>query len=216
MGNSIIWLASYPRSGNTFLRTILWHCFGQRSGSVYPQDLGGNTELELYIGHIEHGENGQLHFPAGNIPFVKTHEHDRDDKPAIYVVRDGIASCVSMWQFYKRSMSLEAVMTGHHRFGTWTDHVQSWHPWDRQNTLLLRYEEMISDLPSVLQAITSFLGCKIKNDSIPNRNTIAGVDGRWVRKKATRESILYDDLLEKYNQINRHMLEKCGYLPDKQ
>ena len=107
-------------------------------------------------------------------------------------------------------------MTGQHRFGTWADHVQSWHPWDRQNTLLLRYEEMKSGLPAVLHAISSFLGCEIKNDSIPNRNAIAGVDGRWVRKKTTWESILSDDLLEKYNRINRHMLVKCGYLPNEQ
>ena len=51
--NAFIWLASYPRSGNTFLRTILWHCFGLRSASVYPQDLGGNRALEGYVGHIE-------------------------------------------------------------------------------------------------------------------------------------------------------------------
>jgi len=38
----IIWLASYPRSGNTYLRTMLWHCFGLRSASIYPNDLGGN------------------------------------------------------------------------------------------------------------------------------------------------------------------------------
>ena len=45
----VVWLASYPRSGNTFLRTILWHCFGLRSASVYPKDLGGNRALEAVI-----------------------------------------------------------------------------------------------------------------------------------------------------------------------
>jgi len=31
----MIWLASYPRSGNTLLRVILKHCFGLSSQSVY-------------------------------------------------------------------------------------------------------------------------------------------------------------------------------------
>ena len=53
---NIIWLASYPRSGNTLLRTVLWHCFGLRSASLYPEDLGGNKELKRYIGHIDQSE----------------------------------------------------------------------------------------------------------------------------------------------------------------
>jgi hypothetical protein len=34
----VTWLASYPRSGNTLLRTILKQCFGLSSQSVYPDE----------------------------------------------------------------------------------------------------------------------------------------------------------------------------------
>ncbi len=44
----VIWLASYPRSGNTLLRTVLYQCFGIQSASVYPNDLGGNKALQSY------------------------------------------------------------------------------------------------------------------------------------------------------------------------
>ena len=37
-----IWLASYPRSGNTLLRTILNHCFNLKSASFYFSDFKGN------------------------------------------------------------------------------------------------------------------------------------------------------------------------------
>ena len=66
---NIIWLASYPRSGNTLLRTVLWHCFGLRSASLYPEDLGGNAALKSYIGHVDHSElefigpDRQIRFP---------------------------------------------------------------------------------------------------------------------------------------------------------
>jgi hypothetical protein len=55
-----IFLASYPRSGNTYLRTILNHCFDLKSASIYPNDLGGNATLEKFVGHIEHIQNGKI------------------------------------------------------------------------------------------------------------------------------------------------------------
>ena len=38
---SPLFVSSYPRSGNTFLRTVLYQCFNLKSGSVYGNDLGG-------------------------------------------------------------------------------------------------------------------------------------------------------------------------------
>lgn len=75
-----IWLASYPRSGNTLLRTILNHCFGLKSASVYTKDLGGNEKLETYVGHIEHDEKGKLSFPNGVLPLIKTHQLRKNEK----------------------------------------------------------------------------------------------------------------------------------------
>ena len=207
----IVWLASYPRSGNTFLRTILWHCFGQKSASVYPNDLGGNIRLEEYVGHIEKGKNVPLQFPENNIPLVKTHELARDENPAIYVIRDGRAACVSLWKFYNGSLPLKAVIEGQHRFGTWSSHVQSWNPWDRPDTLLLEYEQMKDNLPAVLNEISDFLKRDIISQSIPDRNTIAGVDGRWVKKKKGWRAELSGDLLRNFNQVNKHTLIKAGY-----
>ena len=34
-------LSSYPRSGNTLLRTVLYQCFNLKSRSVYGNDLVG-------------------------------------------------------------------------------------------------------------------------------------------------------------------------------
>ncbi len=35
----IVWLASYPRSGNTLLRTVLSECFGLRSTADEPEPI---------------------------------------------------------------------------------------------------------------------------------------------------------------------------------
>ncbi len=210
--NNLVWLASYPRSGNTFLRTILWHCFGLRSASIYPNDLGGNTALEEYVGHIEHSPDLGEQLQTYGVSLVKTHELPNDNSPAIYVIRDGRAACVSLWKFYSCNIPLEAIIEGQHAFGTWSNHVVSWDPWNRANTLLLKYEQLLNDYPSVLKDIGEFLHKEIINTRIPDRDTIAGIDGKWVRKKTNWESELSGANLERFIQINGDVLKKAGYL----
>ena len=209
----IIWLASYPRSGNTFLRTVLWHCFGLRSASVYPNDLGGKQELANYVGHIEHGPNQPIRFQMGGLPLLKTHELPSDGHPAIYVVRDARAASVSLWHFYKKKIPLQSIIAGQQRFGTWTHHVAAWKPWERPHTLLIKYEDMIDDLPLVLSKVGSFLDRKILSMRVPDRNTVAGIDGQWVRTKSDWRSEIADAQLAQCNEINHAMLQKMGYLP---
>jgi hypothetical protein len=208
---NLVWLASYPRSGNTFLRTILWHCFGLRSGSVYPKDLGGNRALEEYVGHIEHGPQMRAQLEAGGIAFIKTHEPPMDAGPAIYVIRDGRAACVSLWRFGQKGIPLEAVIEGRHRFGTWADHVRAWKPWERPNTLLLRYEELKDDLPGSLRKLSRFLGKPPIGERLPPRNEIAASDGVWVRKESSWQAELEGRNLARFNEINGEILEAYGY-----
>ena len=208
----LVWLASYPRSGNTFLRTVLRHCFGLRSASVYPQDLGGNRALEEYVGHIEHGPQMQDRLRETGISLVKSHEYPRDSNPAIYVIRDGRAACVSLWRFYQNSIPLETVIEGRHRFGTWADHVKAWNPKGRPNTLLLAYEELRHDLPGCLDKISRFLSRPVIGDRLPDRETIAASDGRWVRKESRWQADLEGRNLARFSEISGDVLEAYGYL----
>lgn len=209
----IIWLASYPRSGNTFLRTVLWHCFGLRSASVYPNDLGGKQELANYVGHIEHGRGQAIKFQLGGLPLLKTHEYPPDKNPAIYVVRDARPASVSLWKFYQKKIPLQTIIAGQHRLGTWSNHVAAWKPWERTDTLLIKYEDMIGDLPLVLSKVSTFLDRKILSERIPDRSTVAGIDGKWVRTQSDWRSYISDAQLAQCNEVNLGMLQKLGYLP---
>jgi hypothetical protein len=211
-GTNIVWLASYPRSGNTFLRAIFWHCFGLRSASVYPRDLGGNRALEEYVGHIEHGPQMRSQLGENGIPLIKTHERPKDVNPAIYVVRDGRAACVSLWRFGGKAIPLEAVIAGQHRFGTWAEHVLAWNPRHRPNTLLLKYEDLRADLPGCLDRIGLFLKRPPTGGQLPDRNAIAASDGRWVRKESSWQTELNGPALARFNEINKDVLEAYGYL----
>ncbi|MFV2033487.1 MAG: sulfotransferase domain-containing protein [Gammaproteobacteria bacterium] len=64
----------------------------------------------------------------------------------MYIVRDGRAAAISLWRFYNQSISLQNIITGKHRFGTWAGHLNTWKPWERPDTLLIRYEDIQSDL----------------------------------------------------------------------
>ncbi len=77
----IVWLASYPRSGNTFARHILKQLYGQTAWSVYDEQA---IEGLFDPPHKWEGEE-----PEG-IQFIKTHrEQDAATKwPALYLVRD--------------------------------------------------------------------------------------------------------------------------------
>ena len=207
MEQAKIWPSSYPRSGNTLLRTILWHRFGLCFASIYPNDLDGSRVLERYIGHIEHDTDGRACFPNDMLPLIKTHGPPTDAGAAIYIVRDGRAASVSLWEFYERKLPLEAIIEGRHRFGAWTDHLSAWSPWERPNTLLLRYED-IAGTWRALEKLHGFLGREIHSDSIPDRGHIAGIDGRWVGKKTDWRSIITNEQLALFNRINVPMMKK--------
>ena len=207
-----VWLASYPRSGNTLLRTILWNCFGLQSGSVYPNDLGKNRALEETVGHIEHVD-GKINFPPHQqTALVKTHEHARDDRPAIYVVRDGRSAVVSLWDFYDRSVPLKTLIEGHHQFGTWQDHLLSWTYSNRPHTLFLRYESLTKQGDEALDRIASFLGHEIITRELPQRSEIADADGRWVRPlSAGHKTTLEGELLDLFFAINAEGMARADY-----
>ena len=210
-----IWLASYPRSGNTLLRTVLWNCFGLRSGSIYPNDLGGNKSLEEYVGHIEQSNNGGIPFEAGDLPLVKTHSIPGDDMPAIYIVRDGRAAIVSFWKFYKahygKKLTFETCIEGQHYFGTWESHINAWKPWDRPKTLLLRYEDLRDNLPRELTKISTFLNRDIIGFNLPPREEIAAIDGQFVRTKNDWMKQVNPAYVDMMNKRFGPILRKLGY-----
>ena len=207
----ITWLASYPRSGNTYLRTILFNCFGIKTASIYPNDLGGNKTLENFVGHIEHNQNKTITFQKGSIPIIKTHKLNQDDNRSIYIIRDGRAASVSLWNFYGKKIPIKDIILGNHRFGTWKDHLISWNPLKRPNTLLIKYEDILCNFEYVLNSIETFLEIKVLSKKLPSRDTVALFDGRWVRSKTDWKEKISSEELNLFNKINYTFLKEFGY-----
>jgi len=203
-----IWLASYPRSGNTMLRTMLFHCFGLRSASIYPQDLGGNADLERQVGHIEAAADGTIDFGDQPIQLVKTHGPPKDGRPAIYVIRNGHDAILSYYRF-ERGISLAKALFGQGWMMSWSAHLAAWAPLERANTLLLRYEDMVTDLEGTLHAISEFSGAAILSSRIPDRESLA--DDRWIVSAMADRPRFSPATEAAFQRLHGAMMAKYGY-----
>lgn len=170
----IVWITSYPRSGNTLLRTMLRRVFELSSYSIYDDRifLGPGAESYSSVGHqpMEKDWNDfyQVKLKTKELHVIKTHESPLDDQPAIYVVRNGMAA-VDSYQHYRRTFDqkedrLEDLIIGARGpFLSWGAHLDAWDPPRRANTLLLKYEDLVGDHEKSLVQITDFLGRKRQN-----------------------------------------------------
>ncbi len=136
----MIWLASFPRSGNTFFRIILHEFYGIET-----------TEF--------HAETGRPVDPGyAGYPVVKTHllpyqliPRDPDIK-AVYIVRDGRDALVSMAHHrsdivapgsdYRENLRAAIIAKERTFFGGWSENVRHW---QRRASIILRFEELIND-----------------------------------------------------------------------
>lgn len=165
----IVWLASYPRSGNSLLRSILYKTMGFKSYCWYEAEnnLIRNDDKLQAIGHTWYDSLKSDFMEAvsqsDRLFLVKTHELPSDDNPSIYVVRDG-RSAISSFLHYERkywpgySTSMLQLILGEHAFGSWSDHCRAWIGRTSGRTLVLKFPELIDCSPELLAEVASFLG----------------------------------------------------------
>jgi hypothetical protein len=182
--DNTVWLASYPRSGNTYLRSILWTCFGIQTGSIYANDLRGDLAVLQRAGHFEGAAHGQ--FPADflRLPLIKTHGWPIDNRKAIYIVRNGRDCCRSLLEFWRaeghRDLDLEAIIAGRHQFGSWSDHFLTWNPEVRPDTLFLRFERLTGDFHGTIERLAGFLEMRPLRDVPPTLIAARGAGPHWL------------------------------------
>lgn len=154
----IVWLASFPRSGNSFFRVASKSLFDQKIYSIYPE-----KNAPVSAGELEDMRQDS------SVYLVKTHEMPIDSSPAIYLVRDGRDSLVSLAWFHltsrtdpdrkvstrKFNKTLKKEILSK-RFGGWSDNCRAWTQRPEQ-TVIIRFEDLISKpqelVPNALEAI---------------------------------------------------------------
>lgn len=170
---SVIWIASYPKSGNTWVRFLICNLvFGPQETAARLNELAPDIhELGPYI-----------ELPAGPL-FVKTHFRFGRELPLversvglIYIVRHPADVMLSNFHYARRSNGIPPDTTLDRYFehylsargdprwvrlgaGGWDEHVRSWlavrHSFP---VLLLRYEDLLTDPARGVLQLCTFLG----------------------------------------------------------
>ena len=196
----IIWIASYPKSGNTWVRAILCSLLYSNNGNLRLSELekinqfpmkNHFTDLTDDMFNIE--EIAKNWLPAqkkinldNSIKFFKTHNafcrygnfvftDKKNTLATIYIVRDprniisslayhyslDIDSAKKMLFSSKRVLGNETSYKskGHVYtvLGNWANHDNSWKKLDPENTLFLKYEDLIIDSKLQILKIANFL-----------------------------------------------------------
>lgn len=155
-----VFLASYPRSGSTWLRFMLYESLlGESSGF---------KSVNQAIPDVKLHRDG-LPFMPGGARLIKTHEvyHPKYRK-AVYLVRDPRDVALSEYA-YQTALGLVScdlddylnrfLNDGVNPFASWRRHIESWiaSPLSEEKLLILRFEDLRSDTVKTIAQIAAFL-----------------------------------------------------------
>lgn len=138
----LVYLASYPRSGNTWTRELLEHYFQHPTGSIYvaktrvelTERYGAGLVIPQHPAGFLTRELRQRMAEDDRVLLLKTHalpfgEYFAGEK-VIHIVRHPGAALWS-YQHYLRDERLQAVeldglLRGYYGFGSWSQHTEQW------------------------------------------------------------------------------------------
>ncbi|HVO81117.1 MAG TPA: sulfotransferase domain-containing protein [Terriglobales bacterium] len=160
-----MFVASYPRSGSTWLRFLLYE--------ILTRHDAGFDDVNRYIPDVGlHGSAVPLLPNGGRL--IKTHEAYRPDyKRALYIVRDVRDVALSEYAYQKAQgwirCSFQEFLSAFVRgtvngYGSWEGHVRGWleSPLAAAGDLLLvRYSDLRGNTKAGLSRITQFLGVNV-------------------------------------------------------
>lgn len=209
----LIWLVSYPRSGNRWSRDMLTFCFGWPSASIYSMpgvidslgiaqegDDARRQKDRLILTLAERRQLAQ----AYKITILKTHELPEQTylpgEFVIHVVRHPGAAFWSYLHYLSdvegKQLSLDTVIEGLVGFGNWSEHTQKWLDAGNslgQNYLRYSYEEMHKDMDGVIARIGAWLG----KPPIAGSERIPSLE---VQRRKTRKGLIRNGQVDEWRQ----------------
>jgi hypothetical protein len=172
-----VYLATYPRSGNHWIRYLIEEATGIATGSVYRDHDGNQWHLKTpfpWGGYCtDHGYKGDCRYPEkDDIIVIKTHypcyKSKFDLKKAIKtirIVRHPI-DCIYSWHVYRSKkdngfISDESLR----RFVSLYKNFQNY--WNnRKGIVTYKYEDIMSDPEKMLTQILRRIGYKVSHEDV--------------------------------------------------
>ncbi len=174
---AVVWIAGWPHCGSTLMRTFLRDTFDMRCVSTYPEPglAFAFPDSDAWAAKYAKDRDAALAEldEAEEWVGVKTHEFPQDDRPAIYVARDGrdaIGSLSRFWDLPASSLLGDVAVRRdtficdviQHRqlmaFGTWSSNYLAWDILRRPNGHLLRFGDILAEPDKVRGVLAAFMG----------------------------------------------------------
>jgi Sulfotransferase domain len=181
----IIWLASYPRSGNTMFRVAVNRLFGMRSYSVYNDRIfADRPDVADLVGHKHFDDSIESIVTSPEPCLVKTHDLPSEDTyPAIYLIREGRDALVSyahfVLDFEPSSQADEAdfesilrnLIVSRDAFGGWGTNVDAWIR-RAGPTVVVKFEQLIANPARVVDEALAALCVPIRVSASGSQNAL--------------------------------------------
>jgi hypothetical protein len=225
-----VFLVSYPRSGNTWMRHLL-------ANLLHPEREWHHGNINEVMPDLYVVGDTLDSYPRPRI--IKSHEPPGPDYPkTVYLYRDGRDVAVSCHNHevttrgYTGTFNrfIDEFLRGDVPFGPWHEHVSGWLFGPHDSPLLpVRYEDMYADTPAALRRIAGFLGIDADADVVeraverstfdvlqesvrrhsPHYKTgyrmgIKGGPGKW-------REVFTDDQLDRFWETAGLLMEQLGY-----
>lgn len=223
----LLWLASYPRSGNTFLRVLLNGVFGLPSVDIHGASaerafIRNGTVFEAMGGVTHNLDPSDLIARAresDHLAVVKTHERPGGDDPAIYLVRDGRSSIMSYYHYLRNvegsDGDLEDVIRGRVYGGTWSEHIYDWAPERRERTLLIRFENLVTHPELEIGRIGQFLCLEPLTTAVMTFDALNGAFPQFFRSGSDERNVREleeSGCLDLFWRWHTPMMVRLGYV----
>jgi hypothetical protein len=168
-----IFITSYPKSGNTWLRFLIANLIAQK-----PEPIEF-SEIETYVPDIYKNPAYVLD-ALSNPRYLKSHEYFDPRYPrVIYIVRDPRDVAVSYYYYKLKKRAFDETFPiddfveswlndRTDPIGTWRENVGSWLGacLDSDRFFLLRYEDLLEDPVQYTRQLTSFMGLNLPDSKL--------------------------------------------------
>lgn len=225
-----VWLASYPRSGNTLVRMLLDRVYGIPSYAGYeekaPVTHAPRPEFQMWVSPMPETPGPGKPDGPDSLRFIKTHGPPADDAPAVCIVRDGRDALVS-YAHYLRCFDpaasgqpfgevLSELISATDVHCNWSLCVNAWRArGGSAPTAWLRYEALVEDPTAAVAGCLARLGLDLKptGGALPDFAELHRAWPAFFRKGkcgAWREE-MSDELHRLFWRRHGAMMEEFGY-----
>lgn len=180
----ITWLASYPKSGNTWVRFILSNAlFGPSDNSLDVNRRIPDLHRRLPDDRLSAPDDGGPLLAKTHLELTPAHpELARTDR-ALHIVRHPRDVLLSALNYHRLNGVTPAQLSDRayaemfinaagdpgwkqQKMGTWVSHAASWRQTDRFPVKTIRYEDLREDTLAVMRDAIEFMGLGIDDDSL--------------------------------------------------